>query len=280
MLIQQNGRGQVCGYSLDSVRIAEAAGVAEMDDHKKYAPVAPHPIIGGYYSKQSERLPFVRTLFNETARDYDVINWLFSLGSGARYRRRCLTEAGLRPGDQVVDVAVGTGLLAREAVAIVGDRRHVIGLDLSEGMIAVAREKLRIPLVQGAAEQLPLANEIADFVTMGYAIRHVSDLITVFREFHRILRKEGTALLLEISKPEKRLNRMLASAYLGRVVPFLARWSTGQAHTQTLMQYYWETIENCVPADVILTAMRESGFQEVHCKVELGLFRSYVGRKH
>jgi demethylmenaquinone methyltransferase/2-methoxy-6-polyprenyl-1,4-benzoquinol methylase len=246
---------------------------------EKHDHIAPHPIISGFYSKHAERLPFVRNLFNKTAAHYDVINWLFSLGTGAQYRRRCLVRAGLRPGNRVIDIAVGTGLLAREAVAVTGDRRHVIGLDLSEGMLAIARDKLGIPLIQGAAEELPLAGDIADFVTMGYALRHVSDLIGVFREFHRVLRHGGTVLLLEIGKPEKPLNRLLASTYLGRVVPFLARWSTGQANTQTLMHYYWETIENCVPADVILKAMGESGFQDVRCRVELDLFRSFSGRK-
>ena len=250
-----------------------------VDNLTKQNSIAPHPIIEEFYSNPAERIPLVRDLFNATAPHYDAINRLFSLGSGARYRRHCLGRAGLKPGNRVIDVAVGTGLLAREAVAICGDRSSVIGLDLSEGMLAVAREKLNIPLVQGAAEQLPLADGISDFVTMGYALRHVSDLLIVFREFHRVLRSGGTVLVLEISRPEKPLTRMLASTYLGRVVPFLARWSTGKTRSQSLMRYYWETIENCVRADVILKAMRESGFRQVQCNVDLDLFRSFIGKK-
>ena len=242
-------------------------------------PIAPHPVIGSYYADTAERQPFVRNLFNETAPHYDVINRFFSLGSGAWYRRRCLEEAGLKPGNRVIDVAVGTGLLAREAVAVTGDRRHVVGVDLCEGMLAVARDKLGIPLIQATAEALPLADASADFVTMGYALRHVADLVAVFREFRRVLRPGGTVLLLEISRPTRPVKRMLISAYLGRVVPFLARWSTGEAHIKTLIQYYWETIDRCVPADVILGAMRAAGLQEVRCKVDLDLFRSFSGRR-
>jgi demethylmenaquinone methyltransferase/2-methoxy-6-polyprenyl-1,4-benzoquinol methylase len=242
-------------------------------------PLEPHPVIPEFYAERAERRPFVRDLFNRTAPHYDAINQVFSLGSGGRYRRQCLLRSGLRPGQRLIDVAVGTGLLAQEAVAITGSRRDVIGVDLSEGMLAIAREKLGISLIQGAAEALPIAGESADFVTMGYALRHVSDLVATFREFHRVLRRGGTVLLLEIGRPSNRLSRVMASAYLGGVVPFLSRWTTGQAQAQALMQYYWATIEQCVEPEVVLKAMRDSGFGDVRCLVGLDLFRSYTGRK-
>lgn len=241
-------------------------------------PIEPHPIIAEFYGDPSRHRPFVRGLFNRTAPHYDAINRVFSLGSGAWYRRRCLLEAGLQPGQRVVDIAVGTGLLAREAVAITGDRRHVIGVDLSEGMLAIAREKLAIPLVQGAAEALPLADGIADFVTMGYALRHVADLVAAFREFRRVLKPGGTMLLLEVGRPSKRFSGILASAYLGRMVPLLSRWTTGAIEVETLMRYHWETIERCVPPETILSAMAASGFDAVRCKTDLDLFRSFIAR--
>jgi demethylmenaquinone methyltransferase / 2-methoxy-6-polyprenyl-1,4-benzoquinol methylase len=242
-------------------------------------PIEPHPVIAKFYEERAQRLPFVRDLFNRTAPHYDVINQVFSLGSGGRYRRRCLLRSGLRPGLRLIDVAIGTGLLAREAVSIIGSRRHVIGVDLSEGMLAIARAKLGISLIQGTADALPLADEITDFVTMGYALRHVSDLNATFHEFHRVLRRGGTALILEIGKPNKQLNRVLASTYLGRVIPFLCRWAPGQGQARDLMQYYWATIENSVPAEIVLQAMHDTGFYDVMYKVQFDLFRSYIGRK-
>lgn len=243
------------------------------------SPLEPHPIIPKFYEERAQRRPFVRDLFNKTAPYYDAINQVFSLGTGGRYRRQCLLRSGLRPGQRLIDVAVGTGLLAQEAVSITGSRRNVIGVDLSEGMLAVARKKLGISLIQGAAEALPIADETADFVTMGYALRHVSDLVATFREFHRVLRRGGTVLLLEIGMPSHRLSRVMASAYLGGLVPLLGRWTTGQTQVQRLTQYYWATIENCVPPETVQQAMRDSGFGDVSCAVDLGLFRSYVGRK-
>ncbi|HVA35309.1 MAG TPA: class I SAM-dependent methyltransferase, partial [Stellaceae bacterium] len=171
----------------------------------------PQALIAGYYADPARRLSQARDLFNRTAQQYDPVNRLFSLGSGAWYRRRCLRRAGLRPGQQVVDVAVGTGLLAREALTVTGDRSAVLGVDVSEAMLAIARRNLGIALVQGAAEALPLADDVADFVTMGYALRHVADLVATFREALRVLRPGGTLLLLEISTPRRRLSRALAS---------------------------------------------------------------------
>ncbi len=73
----------------------------------------PHPVLPAYYGRLEERGAFVRALFNGNAGEYDRINRIFSLGSGGRYRRQALLAAGLRPGMRVLDVAVGTGLVAR-----------------------------------------------------------------------------------------------------------------------------------------------------------------------
>ncbi len=248
--------------------------MGDVGDHH----LEPHPVLGEFYAAPTHRLPFVRDLFNKTAPHYDGLNRIFSLGSGAWYRRRCLLRAGLRPGHRVVDVAIGTGLLAREAIAITGTRHNVVGVDLSEGMLRVARDKLGVALIQGAAEGLPIADGVADFVTMGYALRHVSDLVGAFAEFHRALRPGGKVLVLEISKPTKPLNRLIASTYLGQVVPTLCRW-TRQTTIETLVRYYWETIENCVPTEAILGAMHDAGFQRPECNVDLDIFRSFTGSK-
>jgi demethylmenaquinone methyltransferase/2-methoxy-6-polyprenyl-1,4-benzoquinol methylase len=236
-------------------------------------------LIAGYYADPPNRLSFARELFNRTAQHYDPVNRLLSLGSGAWYRRTCLQRAGLRSGLQVVDIAIGTGLLAREALRITGDRRLVVGIDVSEAMLGIARDNLDVPLVQGAAEALPLGDDIADFVTMGYALRHVADLEAVFRESFRVLRPQGKVLLLEMSTPRRRLNRVLASMYIGSIVPLVSLLTRGDLRAWELMRYHWETIVKGVPPEAIMDAMRESGFRQVECRTELDLFRCYLGRK-
>lgn len=242
-------------------------------------PLEPHPALPDYYPDLAQRPAFVRGLFDRTAGYYDRVNRLFSFGSGSWYRRRALLQAGLRPGMTVLDVAIGTGLVARQALAITGDPQSVVGLDVSAGMLAEVGRLLKIPLLQGLMEQLPVADARFDFVSMGYALRHVADLNATFREFHRVLQPGGTLLILEITRPAQPFKRALLKFYMGRLIPLLSRLTTGNRDMHTLMRYYWDTIEHCVPPETILDAIRTAGFAEAGCNVELGLFRAYFGRK-
>ncbi len=242
-------------------------------------PQAPHPALQEYYAGTEQRAGFVRRLFDDTAAHYDRINAVFSLGTGAWYRRQAMQRAGLRPGMQVLDVACGTGLVTREAARIVGETGRVMGLDPSAGMLAEARRQLGLNFVQGRAEHLPLPDASLDFISMGYALRHVADLAAPFAEYHRVLRPGGTVLLLEIGRPDGRVAHALAKAYLGTVVPALCRLAAPRARSGMLMQYYWDTIEACVPAETILHHLRGAGFAQVECETTLGMFRSYIARR-
>jgi demethylmenaquinone methyltransferase / 2-methoxy-6-polyprenyl-1,4-benzoquinol methylase len=247
-------------------------GIAERDAPGQ----APHPDLVGYYGTAAERPGFVRRLFDDTAAHYDRINSVFSLGTGAWYRRHALQRAGLRQGARVLDVACGTGLVTREALRLAGPGGQVVGLDPSAGMLAEARAT-GASLLQGRAEHLPLADSSVDMLTMGYALRHVADLGTAFAEFHRVLRPGGRVLLLEIGRPDGAMAHRLARIYLGRVVPALCRLAAPRAGT--LMTYYWDTIEACVPAEAILRHLRGAGFADVGCETSLGIFRAYTATR-
>jgi demethylmenaquinone methyltransferase/2-methoxy-6-polyprenyl-1,4-benzoquinol methylase len=239
---------------------------------------APHQPLPGYPREGESREQFIRQLFNHTAASYDQLNTAFSLGTGQHYRHRTLVAAGLKAGDRILDVAVGTGLVAREACAITGHPGNVVGLDVSEGMLAQARRHLAIPVVQARAEAIPLADSTMDFVSMGYALRHVADLEGVFGEFLRVLKPGGRLVVMEIACPEKRLARGALKMYLGAIVPLLSR-VLGSSHDQKLMQYYWDTIEACVPPHAILSALDEVAFINVSCRTELGVFRAYMAQR-
>jgi demethylmenaquinone methyltransferase/2-methoxy-6-polyprenyl-1,4-benzoquinol methylase len=219
----------------------------------------------------------VRDLFNRTAGSYDAINAAFALGSGSWYRRRALRRAGLAPGARMLDVAIGTGLVAREAASILGGAGDLVGLDLSEGMLAVARRQPGLTLVQARAEALPFADGSFDFVSMGYALRHVADLGALFTEFRRVLRPGGRVLVLEIARPEGRLAHAMLRGYMGAVVPAVSRLSGRDA--ATLMRYYWDTIEACVPPAEIMARLTQAGLDGVGCATELGMMRAYSARR-
>ena len=242
--------------------------------------IAPHPPLPQYYGDASQRLSFLQGLFDRTARHYDGIGRLLSLGLGDWYRRRTLHQAGLRAGMRVLDVAVGTGAVARAAIAVGGPSLDLVGIDLSFGMLAEARRHLAIPLVRGRMEQLPFADASIDFLSMGYALRHVADLAVAFAEFRRVLRPGGTLVLLELGKPSTPRREAIARFYLGRLIPRLGRWLSGNAEAETLMRYYWDTIDQCVPPETILGVLVAAGFADVRCVREFDVFRAYIGARH
>jgi demethylmenaquinone methyltransferase/2-methoxy-6-polyprenyl-1,4-benzoquinol methylase len=242
--------------------------------------VAPHPTLPRYYEAgESAKRSFVRRIFNQTAGDYDRVERWMALGSGSWYRRQALRRAGLAQGMRVLDVAIGTGLVAREEVEITGDPRLVLGLDPSIGMISQAKRSLPVGAVLGVAEELPLADDHFDFLSMGYALRHLSDLTVTFREFFRVLKPGGRLCILEISRPHTRLRRAAVKAYMRWVIPAITRLATRHADSQLLWQYYWDTIEACVPAQTVTAALTAAGFETVSHRSELGLFSEYFARK-
>jgi demethylmenaquinone methyltransferase/2-methoxy-6-polyprenyl-1,4-benzoquinol methylase len=242
-------------------------------------PTAPHPVLKKYYESANERQSFVTALFDSTARHYDWVCGLGSLGSGQFYRRWVLVKSGLREGMTLLDVAAGTGLVARAATHVLRDPGAVIGLEPSSGMLREARKRSRIPLVQGTVEELPFGNDRFDFLSMGYALRHVADLDVAFAECLRVLKPGGRLLVLEISRPGSALGLRLLRIYFEYVLPLMTRLSTGSARAELLMKYYWDTIAECVPPDTILTVLATTGFVGVQRRVRAGLLSEYSGIK-
>jgi len=239
----------------------------------------PHPTLSSYYDVPAHKRQFLRQIFDDTAVDYDRMERLASLGSGARYRREALKRAGLQQGMRVLDVAVGTGLVAREEITIVGGAALVTGVDPSAGMMKLAVEQLGITAIRGVGEALPLADGQFDFLSMGYALRHVADIATAFKEFHRVLRPGGRVCVLEITRPRGLVHRTIMKAYMKGAMPLLSRLFARQPETKTLWSYYWDTIDQCVPPETVLTALTAAGFVNVQRNVAMGMFSEYTGTK-
>lgn len=248
--------------------------------HTGQAPsaLAPHAPLRAYYADESERDRYLRRIFDATASDYDRIERLLALGTGPWYRRMALQRAGLGSGAQVLDVGIGTGLVAREALRLIGMDGRLIGVDPSPGMLGEVRLP-NVELLQGRAEALPRPDASHDFLSMGYALRHIADVHAAFAEFHRVLRPGGRLLVLEITRPEHRVGRALLRAYMRAFVPLVARVVGRRRDTAELWRYYWDTIDACIPPASVLAALREAGFEQVQRHTELGVFSEYTARK-
>ena len=244
-------------------------------DHEVLLPHAP---LTEYYQDEAERQRYLLRIFDETAPEYDRIERVLAFGSGPWYRRRALQRAGLAAGAQVLDVGIGTGLVAREALKIIGTQGRLTGVDPSVGMM----NQVHLPgveLVRGKAEALPRPDASADFLSMGYALRHIGDVAAAFGEFHRVLRPGGRLVVLEITKPEGAIGTAVLKGYMRAVVPLIARVVARQRHTSELWRYYWDTIEACIPPATVMATLRAAGFTDVQRTTELGIFSDYTATK-
>lgn len=238
----------------------------------------PHAPLPAYYGDEAEHTRYLRRIFDSTAADYDRIERVLAFGTGPWYRRSALARAGLAPGDRVLDVGIGTGLVAREALTLIGPSGSLVGVDPSPGMMGEVRLS-GIELRTGRAEALPCADACCDFVSMGYALRHIADVRAAFSEFHRVLRPGGRLLILEISKPDGPVGRALLKTYMRAVVPQIARVVARRTDTAELWRYYWDTIEACMPGEAVLAALRAAGFDTVRRERQLGIFSEFIAVK-
>jgi len=238
-------------------------------------PVAPHAPLTDYYPDAEHREEFVRDIFDHTAPWYDWATQFLSFGSGDWYRREALRRVGLAPGMKLLDLASGTGPVARAAAEITKNPRAIVGIDPSFGMLTSG--KTSSAKVQAPAERIPLRDAAVDRISIGFAMRHFSDLDVVFRECRRVLKPGGRLLIMEITTPESRIARAFLGVYMGKFVPAAVRVRTRSARAAELFRYYWETTRDCVRPDVIMDAMRNAGFTDVKRGVELGIFSEYSG---
>ncbi|MFV0472899.1 MAG: class I SAM-dependent methyltransferase, partial [Pikeienuella sp.] len=196
-------------------------------------------VAGAYYSSSDGKQRFLRDIFDKTAPYYEgIANWGW-FGSGGVYRRTALRRVGLEPHMRAVDVASGTGPVARAILSIIKDPERLVCVEPSAGMIAESRKTVPALHLQSTAENLPVESESFDFLTMGFALRHVDDLEDSFREFHRVLKPGGKAFIMDITLPENRIGRFFFRAYFKHVLPFFTLIFSRDRDAYRLMKYYW-----------------------------------------
>ena len=128
---------------------------------------APHVPLTDYYQTEQDRQAYLRQIFDNTAVDYDKIEVMLALGTGSCYRRHALIRGGLKAGMKVLDVGVGTGLVAAQACILTGNPALVTGIDPSPGMMAASKLPKTMVLMEGRAESLPFSDSHFRFFEHG-----------------------------------------------------------------------------------------------------------------
>ena len=171
----------------------------------------------------------IQQMFDGIAPDYDRLNHLMSLGVDRSWRRRALREiVDARRAQSILDIACGTGDFSLAIAGRMHPDSRVTGLDLSEGMLAVMRDKVaraglegRISCEQGDSEAMRFADASFDVVTIAFGIRKFAHREAALREILRVLKPGGRLVILELSVPENRLLRWGYNLYFKHFVPWI-----------------------------------------------------------
>ena len=140
-------------------------------------------------------------------------------------------------------------------------------------------EKLSGRSVEGSAENIPFPDNSFDFLSMGYALRHIGDLSRAFAEFRRVLKPGGRLCILEITTPQSKVQKALLKIYIRGVVPAVARLIVRNGDTSVLWRYYWDSIEACAPPADVLRTLSAAGLTNANRFVTLGMFSEYRASK-
>jgi len=239
----------------------------------------PHPEINPYYDNLNDKQRFLRKVFDSAAPHYDGIAIWGWFNSGHWYRKSALRRAGLKPGMKILDVASGTGLTAVAIAEFLDNPQNLVCLEPSRGMIRESVKKLSNSHIQGTADKISIGDNCFDFLTMGFALRHVENLSSAFKEYYRVLRPGGRLLIMDVTQPEGKVSRMLFKAYFKYVLPFLTKLFTGSKEAHYMMVYYYETMEKMVDPATVIALLTQAGFVTTQRNTPLGIFSEYTAVK-
>jgi demethylmenaquinone methyltransferase/2-methoxy-6-polyprenyl-1,4-benzoquinol methylase len=207
-----------------------------------------------------------RTLFAPLGPTYDRYAALLSFGQDPRWRRFLVSCVEAGPGDTVLDVATGTGAVARELIRRKGCR--VVGVDVTPEMLAEARRRLgpEVELVEARAERLPFPDASFDGLTFTYLLRYVDDPAETLRELARVVRPGGTIASLEFALP-RGLWRPLWELYVRAVLPLLGRAiSPGWQRVGSFLGPSIRDLYQRLPEERLLALWRAAGIEDVRAR--------------
>jgi demethylmenaquinone methyltransferase / 2-methoxy-6-polyprenyl-1,4-benzoquinol methylase len=225
----------------------------------------------------------VHKVFEKISDDYDFMNSVISFQRHKAWRKDTMKKMDVQPGSKALDVCCGTGDWTIALANAVGPSGEVYGLDFSENMLSVGKEKTKAlnltntTLIHGNAMELPFEENTFDYVTIGFGLRNVPDYLHVLKEMYRVVKPGGIVVCLETSQPTMPVFKQGFKFYFKNVMPLL-----GKVFAKSYQEYSWlQESANDFPGREALKALFiEAGFTNIKVKsYSGGVAAMHLGHK-
>lgn len=216
---------------------------------------------------KNEKQRKVADVFDSVAAKYDIMNDLMSFGIHRLWKRVAIDFSGARAGNQILDLAGGTGDLSKRFSRIVGETGKVVLADINASMLNVGRDKLNnegyvsnIEYVQANAEELPFEDNSFDVISIAFGLRNVTDKQKALNSMTRVLKPGGRLLVLEFSKPQSMLMSKAYDLYSFSALPLMGKLVTNDSDSY---KYLAESIRMHPDQETLKSMMKEAGLVRV-----------------
>lgn len=239
-------------------------------------------VVKPYNKELSTKKEEVAEMFNNISKRYDFLNHFLSLGIDKIWRRNAVRTLRSSNPKLVLDIATGTGDFALALLRLKPEK--IIGVDISDGMLAVGRKKMiakkvdkTIELMSGDSEKLAFDDNTFDALTVGFGVRNYQDLETGLSEMLRVLKPGAKAVILEFSKPKRFPIKQLFAFYAKAIIPFFGKKISKDERAYA---YLPESVAAFPEGEDFMNIMRKVGYHDVKALPQSGgIATIYTGIK-
>ncbi|MGB3947247.1 MAG: bifunctional demethylmenaquinone methyltransferase/2-methoxy-6-polyprenyl-1,4-benzoquinol methylase UbiE [Bacteroidia bacterium] len=239
-------------------------------------------VVTPYKNEAGTKKEQVATMFNNIAPKYDFLNQLLSLGIHKGWRKKAIRQLSESKPKNILDIATGTADFAIEAMVLNPDK--VTGVDISEGMLNLGKEKIiklklqdKISLQLGDSENLVFADNTFDGITVGFGVRNFENLEKGIADIYRVLKPNGTLVVLEFSKPTAFPIKQVYNFYFRYITPTIGKIFSKDNSAYT---YLPESVNAFPAGEDFLNVLKKAGFKNTKAiSLTFGIASLYIGTK-
>ena len=242
-----------------------------------------HDDVVPYHESELEKKEQVAKMFDNIAFRYDFLNRFLSFGIDVSWRKKAITQLKKLKPQTVLDVATGTADVAIMTYKMLHPKK-IIGIDISDGMLELGRKKIEkqnlqefIELQNGDSETINFPDNFFDAITVAFGVRNFQNLEKGLQEMLRVLKPGGKLVVLEFSRPAKKIFRALCDVYMNTITPQAGKVF---AHNKDAYQYLKNSVEAFPEREQFTAVMKQAGFSNIYFKpLTFGVCCIYCGSK-